>query len=103
VAYYVEIENAVVDHILNGLSQLTSEGRQRLIEGLERLLADHGDALRNDPSRRVAHESYCFRLQYVFQDGGGVHRVDFVASDEGAAYGVLRVVYVEYVSGTPSP
>lgn len=74
---------------------LSRQGRLKLMSGVFGLLRDHGDVYRLDHSRRLAPNSPCFRLDYVFSDAGDLWRADCVVDDSAAAFGVLTVVYLD--------
>jgi hypothetical protein len=99
VAYSLRLAEPVWAY-LRTLGGLTREGRLRLLAGVLGLLRDHGDVLRSDPSRRLASGSPYFRFDYVFSDAGRLWRVDCVADDSAAAYGLLGLVYLDCQPGT---
>jgi hypothetical protein len=84
---------------LQSLPGLTREGRLKLLAGTVGLLRDHADALRSDPSRRLAAGSPYFRFDYLFMNAGRLWRADCVAADSAAAYGVIELVYLDSQSG----
>jgi hypothetical protein len=95
VAYLIEFSELTAGRYLAALD-LSADGRA----ALERVIDDlreSGDVYRADPERRLAPESDCFRLNWVFRDRPNrtVHSLLLVVSDAGARYGVLRVVYAE--------
>lgn len=94
VAYTVRMSDPVRDY-LRTLTGLTRQGRLKLVAGVLELLRDHGDMLRSDPSRRLAIGSPSFRFDYLFTDAGRPCRVDCIADDSAAAYGVLDLVYLD--------
>jgi hypothetical protein len=91
---------APVGVYLRTLAGLTRQGHLNLLAGVLGLLRDHGDALRSDPSRRMAPNSPNFRFDHVFSDAGRLWRADCVADDSAAAYGLLQLVYLDCQPGT---
>jgi hypothetical protein len=81
------------------LTGLTRNGRLSLLAGILGLLRDHGDVLRSDPSRRLAPGSPHFRSDFLFTDAGRLWRVDCVADDSAAAYGMLELMYLDCQPG----
>jgi hypothetical protein len=61
----------------------------------------YADDLINDPDRRLFPESDCFRADWIFRDPVSeiIHHLQLVISDAAAAYGILRVLYVEDETG----
>jgi len=102
VAYLLELNPATVVPYLLGLdlSPVGKEALGRVLQGL----AEHGDAFMGDPQRRLQPGSDCFRVEWVFRDTEQMvfHSLHFIVSDASAAYGVLRVEYVEAFS-SPLP
>jgi hypothetical protein len=84
---------------LRTLTGLSRQGRLSLLAGILGLLRDHGDALRVDPSRRLAPGSAYFRFDYIFSDAGCVWRAEGVADDSAAVYGLLELTYLDCQSG----
>ncbi len=77
---------------------LSREGRIALWAGSLFDLRHNADVYRADPTRRLAPGSPHFLYEYIFRDPEGdrpFRCVRFVVNDATAAYGVLRVVYVE--------
>ena len=99
VAYPVRMSDPVRAY-LRTQSGLTRQGRLKLVANILDLLRDHGDALRTDPSRRLASGSSYFRFDYLFLDAGRPCRVDCIADDSAAAFGVLDLVYLDCQVGT---
>jgi hypothetical protein len=83
-AYTVSLSGPVRGYLAT-LTGLTRAGRLRLLVGTVDLLRDHGDALRADPTRRLAPGSPFFRFDCIFLDGGQLWRADCVAADSAAA------------------
>ena len=81
---------------LDALS-LTRQGRLRLYVGLHLHLRAIPDAFRNDPANRPGPNPSLFLGQYLFQDAGQFRALFCAVDDSGAAYGALRVEYVECV------
>ncbi len=98
-SYTVSMSNPVRGY-LSTLSGLSRQGHLKLVTGILNLLRHHGDTLRSDPSRRMATGSSRFRFDHVFSDGGRFWRVECVADDSAAAYGVLSLVYLDCQPGT---
>ena len=97
-SYVVSISNPVRGY-LRALSGLSRQGHLKLASGILNLLRHHGDTLRSDPSRRMAAGSSRFRFDRVFSDGIRLWRVECVADDSAAAYGVLSLVYLDCQPG----
>jgi hypothetical protein len=91
VAYNVRSSAPVRGYLWN-LSGLTRKGRLSLAIGTTGFLRDHGDALRSDPSRRLAPGSPYFRFDYIFVDSGRIWHAKCIADDSAAAYGLLEIV-----------
>lgn len=98
-AYTVRMSDPVRSY-LRALTGLTRQGRLKLLVGTLDLLRDHGDTLRSDPTRRLASGSPYFRFHHIFSDAGRLWRVDVIADDSGAVYGLLDLVYVDCQAGT---
>lgn len=90
-----------VQTYLRNLPDLSREARVILWASLFDMLRHSGDALRADPSRRLAPDSPNFQCSLVLRDphSGRLHRVRVVVNDAAAAYGVLVVEYIEHQVG----
>jgi len=100
VAYFLEFhETDVVPYLLD--LDLSREGRVILAQLLDETRT-YADTYINDPDRRLAPDSDCFRVDLVFRDPVSriLHQLRLILSDAPAPYGVLRVVYAEDESGT---
>jgi len=80
---------------------LSRHGRLRLYLNLHDQLRVNGDHYRNDPELRLCPGSDCFRYDFTFRDAGTgrMYRLLVIVNDAAAAYGILRVVYVEDLAG----
>jgi hypothetical protein len=95
-------EVAVVPYLLD--LDLSREGRIILYAALQRELGTYGDTFMNEPDRRLAPGSDCFRVDLLFRDPvqDVIHLLRLIVSDAAAPYGILRIVYVEDVAGPPA-
>ena len=94
-AYHLELdEKAVVPYLLN--LDLSSAGREKLLEGLE-LIRQHGDILALEADRRRWPGSPYFEVEWLFRDpvNGSFHSLRLIVNDASAQFGVLRVVYAD--------
>src|SRR6266566_1425820 len=85
---------------MRNLISLSRQGRIKLFVNLDVDLRQNGDALRENLALCVAKESPNFVCDVILRDPDGdkeLHYFQFIVNDEGAAYGVLRVVYAEEV------
>ncbi len=74
---------------------LTREDRVKLYAFLDQL-RQQGDSFRGDPDRRLDPGSSCFWFDPVFADSTcRLRHFRIVVDDVGAAYGVLRIVYID--------
>jgi hypothetical protein len=89
--YFIECVEEVHAYVA-GLAELTPAGRAALLPAFEAWLAQHGEALRQDPARRLEHEGHVFRVEWTFFDQH-FRVIHFYVSDEHAGMGVLRVVF----------
>lgn len=98
-AYSLELDRVTVLPYLRQYEGLSRRARVGLFSTLHEYLGEHGDRLRNDDSlRRWGNESpyFLFRLVIGDPEAPGVLKLfRFVVNDAAAAYGVLRVVYVD--------
>jgi hypothetical protein len=104
VAYLLQFhETAVVPYLLD--LDLSREGRVVLAAALDRELRHYADAYLNNPERRLAPGSDCFRVDLIFRDPVSrvPHHMRLIISDAAAQFGVLRVVYVENEPGEKPP
>jgi hypothetical protein len=95
VAYLVELHETTVAPYLLGLD-LSPEGREALLRVLNEL-GQNGDTFVHDPGRRLAPDSDCFQVEWVYRDPATktVHVLRLIVSDAAAQFGVLRIVYAE--------
>jgi hypothetical protein len=97
VAYQLLFNPGVRDYLRNHAG-LSRTGRVRLFTNIDGDLRERADFYRSQPVRRLSPGSDCFWYDIVLKDNDGdglIHRFWFVVSDAPAAYGVLRVEYVE--------
>lgn len=94
--YALELHEEYVAPYLYNLD-LSRQGRIVLADFLNRDLRFSGDKYRNEPERRLSPGSEYFEVDFVFRDPTRrqYHRLRFIISDASAAFGVLRVVYVD--------
>jgi hypothetical protein len=93
-AYTVDTAEPVKAY-LRAVSRLSREGRLKLFAGYLDALRERGDELRSEPSGRYPGNSSLFTFRYIFRDGDRIYSARLVVDDSAAAYGVLRVVYVD--------
>jgi hypothetical protein len=95
VAYVLQFHEKTVAPYLLDLA-LSREGRLALARVLDQVRL-YADNLINDPGRRLFPGSDCFRVDWFFRDpvSEAFHHLHLVISDAAAAYGILRVLYVE--------
>jgi hypothetical protein len=100
VPYYLDFTPATKTGLRN-ISGLTRAGRLVLWAGVLDTLRHYADTYRANQALRLAPNSPRFLYDHVFRDPdtGRVHSVRFVANDASAAYGVLRVEYVDHQAG----
>jgi hypothetical protein len=97
VAYHLEFDEITVVPYLLGLN-LSPVGREALLRCLMQL-AESADTFLRGPDWRLAPGSDCIQVEWVFRDPGTgiLHVLRLVVNDAAAPYGVLRVVYAEYI------
>jgi hypothetical protein len=80
---------------LEGLA-LSPQGQEKLV-GVLRDFAASADVFVHDSNLRLAPDSDCFQVEWVFRDPATrvVHVLRLIVSDAAASFGVLRVVYAE--------
>jgi hypothetical protein len=79
---------------------LSDRAKASVEDFIDYAIAQVDDAFRNAPAKRLGVGSPYFQRQLLLVDFWGdrrFHRLDFVINDEHAHYGVLLVVYVEYL------
>jgi len=91
VAYFVRMTPPVRTYLWN-LSGLTRQGRLSLSICTIGFLRNHGDALRSEPSRRLAPGSSRFRFDHLFADAGRIWHAECIADDSAASYGLPEIV-----------
>ena len=94
-AYVIEFDAATVIPYLEGLA-LSPRGREKLV-GVLRDFAASADVFLHDRNLRIAQDSDCFQVEWVFRDPATrvVHVLRLIVSDAAAPFGVLRIVYAE--------
>ena len=95
--YKISMDPPVQQHLRN--LPLSREGKIKVWIYINVTIANVADAVRNDPANRVSG-SETFQMQYIFRDrhgDGRLHLIDFRIDDSAAAYGVLRVVFVDFL------
>ena len=97
-AYHLEISGPVMDY-LRHFAGLSREGRIKLFANFIRDLRDYGDQFRADPSRRLSPGSPLFWYSIAFLDGQRGYEFRFLVDDSPAAYGVLRIRFVDAEAG----
>ena len=102
-AYLLQYHETAVMPYLFGLD-LSREARVVLATALHQELRLHGDVYMNNPARRLAPGSDCFRFDLVFRDPASkvIHQLRLIISDTAARYGILRVEYAEDEAGSSS-
>ena len=92
VRYHVEFVALVLDY-LEQLQGLTDEDRAAIVSNAtEELSRDADRFLALYP---LAHESLCFRYDYLHITDQAVYNFDFVVDASHLEMGVVRVAYVE--------
>jgi hypothetical protein len=96
VGYSLQYEEKTVAPYLLGLD-LSREGRIILAAALDREIRLHADVFINNPERRLAPGSDCFRVDLLFRDPERrmLHFLRLIISDAAAQFGVVRVVFAE--------
>jgi hypothetical protein len=96
-AYIVQTADEVEAYLL-GLTDISDQGRRRVIEAYLRDRAEHAD----DYLKRaaLAHESLTFQYDYVMRDGGTIFHFRFVVDGSSMPFGIVQVIYVDYERGT---
>jgi hypothetical protein len=96
VAYLLQYDVVTVIPYLQSLD-LSREGRVILAATLHNELRVHGDAYINDPARRLAPGSDCFRVDFLFRDPprGVFHNLHLIIDAAGAQYGILRILFAD--------
>jgi hypothetical protein len=100
VAYSLE-EDPDVRQYLHDFEGLSREARIRLFTKYPQALRENADIYRSQAHRRLQPGSRFFQVSFVIQTEDDqqqvqVYRFRFVVDDWGAAYGVLRIVYVDH-------
>jgi hypothetical protein len=93
VRFSLEYRESVREYLRN--LPLTREGRVRLYALLIERIAEVSDSFRSDSANRVGPKSALFHTRLIFADSGHTWRIRVVVDDSTAAYGVLRVVFIE--------
>jgi hypothetical protein len=95
VAYHIQLHETIVAPYLDGLD-LSLAGRNGLVRVLNEL-ATYADSFIREPERRLTPGSDMFEVRWIFRDPttNAMHALRFVISDAAAAYGVLRIEYVD--------
>jgi hypothetical protein len=95
VAYHIQLHETIVAPYLDGLD-LSATGRKNLAHVLDEL-ATYADTFIREPERRLTPGSDTFEVRWIFRDPttNVMHALRFVISDAAAAYGVLRIEYVD--------
>lgn len=97
VAFQVDITDA--DRAYLDSLPLSSEAKVRVNRFVEQFIANVSDDFRLDPANRLVPDSPYFVVQHILLDqwgDGRVHTLDFHIRDDGAAFGVLLVAYVDH-------
>jgi hypothetical protein len=101
VSFFVDIADCHLEY-LRDRAGLTPEGFGRLRDRLAALLEDctatFRDERRTDPPPGGNQPSTYFEVTHVFPDAERIYLVRLIVNDSAAAYGVLRVVFVDCTS-----
>lgn len=97
--YLLEFHETNVAPYLFNLD-LSREGRVVLANLLDQIRV-YADSYSNDPHRRLAPGSDCFRVDLIFRDPISkiIHQLHLIISDAAAQYGILRAVFAEEETG----
>ena len=90
--YHLDFAESVWSYLQN--MPASRLGRIKVWDFIHSSIAQVSDAVRNDPVNRLPGSSR-FTMQFIFLDGGRLRTADFVIDDSGAAFGVLKLVYVD--------
>jgi hypothetical protein len=101
VSFFVDIADCHLEY-LRDRAGLTPEGFGRLRVSIAAILENCTDAFREErrtePPPEGNQPSTYFEVTHVFPDAGRVYLVRLIVNDSAAAYGVLRVVFVDCTS-----
>lgn len=99
-AYILQYDEAAVVPYLRALN-LSREGRIILFSSIDQGLRVHADAFINDSQLRLSPGSDWFRFDLLFRDPTFrvAHHLRLIVSDASAAYGILRISYIEDDAG----
>lgn len=94
-AYHIEFHDTIVAPYLDNLD--LSEAGRTILRRVLNDLAINADIFIREPERRVAPGSEMFQVDWIFRDPttNVIHAIRFIVSDAPAAYGVLRIEYVD--------
>jgi hypothetical protein len=101
VPFYVDIPDTHRDYLRRWL---TPEGCERFEREIVAILENCSDSFRDErrlPSPSPVEPSTAFELDYSFLDASRFCRARVIVSDAAAAYGVLRIVYLDHASFPP--
>ena len=98
-AYHLDIakkERAYLDNL-----PLSQAARTAIDNFIEAAIAQVSDEFRNDPANRPFPDRPYFRRSLVFMDVDAqgtrsFHTVRFTVNDDGARFGVLLIVWVDF-------
>src|SRR5689334_22830011 len=96
--FHVEIPDTHRDYLRRWL---TPEGCERFERDILATLENCSDSFRDErrlPAASPSEPSTHFELDYSFLDAGRFCRARVIINDAAAAYGVLRIVYLDYAS-----
>lgn len=91
-SYSVEFVEPVL-HYLANVDGLNDADRAAIIDGVIDELSH--DADRFHALQPLAHESLCFRYDFLYPTMHALYRLDFVVDARYLEMGVVRVVYLE--------
>jgi hypothetical protein len=96
--YYVQIAREHLE-FLDSLPHTSAGKMADVLDDVGSYLASATDHFRNE--RRLKPGSPIFRFDFIFQDDGHLHQLFFYVNDFYAAAGVLVVVFVDHLLGSP--
>ena len=95
-AYHIELHAVNVEPYLAESGPFSPAVRALLHRHIDTDLAEHGDFYRHEAHYRIAETPF-FKYDLILRDPdtGKLRGFYFVVSDEAAAVGVLRVIYLD--------